>query len=611
MAAGGSRDSNGFAFGRDWAATAKGLFFGTIVGVLGGLGAVLFHVALQWVSEHLFMAPAGYWPPEPAGEQVVVPEVVRPVVWLFILIPALGGLVAGLLIHGLCREARGEGTNGMIRSFHTGGGNVDFRVFWVKLLASVATIGSGGSAGREGPSTQIGGAIGSSVARWFRLSDRDRRILLLAGAAAGVGAIFRAPLGGALFATEVLYRDTDSEGDALIPCLVAAIVGYSVFIALLGTASIFAIPPGIGFNDPLDIFFHAGLGVLCAGVGYLFVHALRVSEAVFGALRLWGPVRPALGGGLLGCCALLVGAGTGDLSVNVLGGGHGLIQAVLDSRFTLGVLVILLGGKILATALTVGSGGSGGLFAPSLVIGALLGGLVGQGLSSLGLVADPESFALVGMAGFFAGVGKVPIAAVVMVCEITKSYDLLAPIMMAVAVSCLLSRPWTLFGEQVASRIESPAHAGDFVVDVLEQLRVRDVFDPRVQPTMIHESTPLRRVLTLVAQSDSRYFPVIDEAGRMTGIFSLTDIRRVMNETELADLVLAKEIASEDVLKVTPDDDLNTALKRFTMKNIDEMPVVAPDDPRRVLGLLSRKDVIGAYGRRMATLRGLHQKGGK
>lgn len=576
---------------------------GVLVGVLAGLGAVLFHSGLHWTTERVLIGFTGYDPPEPAGERALRTGLPAVSGWLILLVPAAGGLLAGLVIAWLCPEAAGEGTNGMIRSFHRQGGRISLRVLWVKLVASIVTIGSGGSAGREGPSTQIGGAIGSGVAGLFRLRERDRRILLLAGASAGVGAIFRAPLGGALFAGEVLYRDTDSETEALIPCLVASIVAYSVFILFLGNASMFSVPPEVRFNDPLDLVWYGLLGVLCAVVGRVYVATLGTTARTFAPLRLPRWLKPAAGGLAVGAVALLIGNLTGDIHHNVLGGGHGLIQVAMDGLLPLQALAALTLGKLLATALTVGSGGSGGLFAPSLVIGAMLGGAVGESLRVLGLTESVAPFVLVGMAGFFAGVGKVPITAVIMVSEITKSYELLAPIMLAASVAFLLSRGWTLFEEQVATRLDSPAHAGDFVVDVLEQLTVRDVIDRSFEPTLVAEDTPLRRVLTLVAQSHSRYFPVVDGQGRMTGIFSLTDIRRVMTESELADLVLAKELATEDVLKVTPDDDLNTALKRFTLKNIDELPVVAADDPMHVLGMLSRKDVIRAYGERLRQLR--------
>ena len=586
-------------------ATGKWALYGVLVGIFAGFGAVGFHLALHYVTATLLHDPAGYHTPEPHGElQTAVASVSSAVPWLFVIIPCIGGLCAGILIRCFCQDAAGEGTNGMIRSFHRSRGVLQLRVVWVKLLASVCTIGSGGSAGREGPSTQIGGAIGSAIASFFKLSNRDRRILLLAGASAGVGAIFRAPLGGALFASEVLYRDTDNEMDALIPCLVASIVSYSVYIAVLGTGgAMFEMPEGMTFKQPGELLWYGVLGSLCAVTGYAYVRSLATIERLFQALAVPRVFKPAIGGAAVGAFALLVGSATSDLSVNVLGGGHGLIQAAMDGDFALQVLLVLLIGKILATGLTVGSGGSGGLFAPSLVIGALLGGVVGTTLQSWGLVEAAAPFVLVGMAGFFAGVGKVPLTAVIMVSELTKSYELLAPIMLAAALAFLLSRNWTLFEEQVQSRLTSPAHAGDFVVDVLERLYVREVMDPQREPTVIHESTPLRRVLILVAQSDGRYFPVVDDEGRMTGIFSLTDIRRVMTETGIGDLVLAKELATEDVLTVTLDSDLNTALKRFTAKNIDELPVVDSQDPTKVVGILSRKDVIGAYGRQVARMK--------
>ena len=346
---------------------------------------------------------------------------------------------------------------------------------------------------------------------------------------------------------------------------VSSIVAYSVFIWFLPGAhaeGTFAVEKArMVFDDPTELFWYAVLGGLCALMGFVYVKSLRVIERGYRSLRVPRIVLPAIGGASVGVFALLVGEATQNMNYNIFGGGHGLIQAAMDGSFTVRVLFVLLLAKIVATGITVGSGGSGGLFAPSLVVGALLGGLVGGVLVDLGYVQHAAPFVLVGMGGFFAGVGKVPITAVILVSEITKSYELLAPIMLAAAIAFQLSRNWTLFEEQVNNRLVSPAHSGDFVIDLLEQLYVRDVYDTGRKPTLIKESTPLRRVLILVAQSDSRYFPVVDEDDRMTGIFSLTDIRRVMTEHTLADLVLAKEIATEDILRVTPNENLNDALK--------------------------------------------------
>ena len=277
-------------------------------------------------------------------------------------------------------------------------------------------------------------------------------------------------------------------------------------------------------------------------------------------------------------------------------------------KLALSLLIVLCFGKILATSFTISSGGSGGVFAPSLFIGAMLGGAYGQLITQLfpGAIQHPEAFVLVGMGGFFAGVARVPLTAMLMVCEMSGSYGLLLPLMLVSIVNtAMLSSRWTLYEEQVNAMVDSPAHTGDFVVDVLEQIHVRDVFDPHRKLDLVHEETPLPKILQIAATSHNTYFPVVDAENRMTGIFSLRDLRSVLTGDGAGSLILAIDLAAQPVLTVTLNDDLHTALRRFTQKNIDDIPVVDDQEKGHILGMLSRKDVIAAYHHRVTQLRHL------
>lgn len=569
------------------------LIYGMAIGAAVGLGSAAFFLLLH-LSQRLFLGElAGYWPPVPAGEAwgTAHPPHVPSQRMALLLLPALGGFLSGLLAQRWAPETAGDGTDAVIDAFHRGRGLVRFRVVLLKMLTSALTIGSGGSAGREGPITQIGGGVGSALARLGRLSDRDRRTLLLAGAGAGLGSIFRAPLGGALFAAEMAYRDSDFEVEAVMPAIIGSIVGYCVYNSLFGWGPLFSTPPRLGFH-PLELLPYGALGVSCAllGAGYIWIFR-RVTEAFrrgrLGELGL--PWRCALGGAAVGAMALLL--------PQLLGMGYGWVQLALYGKLSAGTMLLLAPAKCLATSLTIGSGGSGGVFAPTCAIGAMLGGGLGGVFHRLfpHVVAHPEAFVLVGMGGLLAAVAHTPIASVIMVCEMTEGYGLLVPLMLVAAIGHLLLGPHGIYERQVLTRAHSPAHRGDYLVEVLTGMRVAEVFRWR-EVVVIPEGTPLRRLLALVSGTDQHVFPVVDGAGRLVGIISLDDIRRVLLEEAAYELIIARDLARPLAHPLTPQDSLEEALQRLTTLDLEEIPVVSREDPSRVVGMLSRRDLLLAYG---------------
>jgi CIC family chloride channel protein len=596
-----------------WATPGAGrvVICSPLVGIVAGLGAVVFLLSLDAMIRYLLGGVMGLRLP-PTGEDVAHPIAYPTQWWLVLLIPTIGGLISGVIVFTWAPEAEGHGTDALVRSFHRGGGQIRTRVPLIKTIASIITIGSGGSAGQEGPIAQIGAGFGSFLARLLRLTPHERRLLILAGAAGGIGAIFRAPLGGALFGVEILYATTAIESAALLPCLASSIVAYSVFALFITPRPIFIVPD-LAFHGLRELPLFALLALACVGVGWIYVHVFYgMRDYVFHPLPIPRQIKPAIGGLLLGLVALefpqVMTGGYGWVQWGAIGMPRDLAlpgESVFQPHMGMGLLLALAMLKILCTGLTISSGGSGGVFGPSVFIGGMLGGAVGQFLAAMlpSWNIEPAAFALVGMGGFFAGVSKCPLTSIVMVCEMAGSYSLLVPLMLVCGLHIALSRKWKLYEEQVASPIDSPAHQGDFVVDVLERIKVGELALRTQGLEVIPAALPFDEVLRRVANSTETLFPVVNGDGRLEGIFSLRDVRSALLGTQLGPLVIADDLATRPVLTVTVSDDLHTALRRMTALNHDEIPVVEPDDPGRLVGLLSRKELVAAYSRQIDALR--------
>ena len=349
--------------------------------------------------------------------------------------------------------------------------------------------------------------------------------------------MFRAPLGGALFATEVLYREQDFEYEGLLPAIISAIVGYSVYSLWYGWGSIFATPK-LTFNQPEHLILYLIFGVLAAGLGIVYVRVFYgFRDRIFRKLKIKRHFRPALGGLMLGIMAYVFPP--------VLGTGYGWIQLALYGEIALATLIIFPFLKIIATSLTVGSGGSGGVFAPSLVIGGMLGGAFGTICNMLlpEWQLEPAAFIMVGMAGFFAGIAKVPIASLIMVAEMTGSYGLLVPTMLVAAVAVLISGKTTIYEMQVASRAESPAHRGEFILSILENMHVRSCMIPPEEHQLIKENMLLKDIISLATRTSLNSFFLVDANRRLIGVIALDDLRRVILDAHLGPILVARDLA--------------------------------------------------------------------
>jgi CIC family chloride channel protein len=578
------------------------LILALVIGVVAGLGAALLTWGVDGVAELLHHRVVGFQAPghgETGSGSWQPPD--RP--WLLLLVLPGAGLLVGWIVTRFAPEAEGHGTDAVINAYHRKGALLRPRIIPVKLIASALTIGSGGSAGREGPVAHISAGFASYLSQLLRLPTLDRRILVICGMAAGIGGMFRAPLGAALFAIEVLYSENDYESEALIPAIMSSIVAYVVNASLTGWHPIFQTDIE-QFTSPRELLAYLILGIVLVVVGIIYVKVFYgMRDQVFARIPVPAMVKPAIGGLLVALLALVV--------PQVMSGGYGWLQLTLDGALPLKILLLLLPAKILATSFTISSGGSGGVFAPSLVIGGVTGAVFAAAAERLapGFAPATAACVLVGMGGFFAGVAKVPIASLIMVAEMSGSYNLLVPLMLVCSVVFLLMRGVSIYEAQVPTRIDSPAHIGELQMDVLEKLTVREVMDTEQELITVSPGTPFNRIIEIVAETEQHAFPVVDAEGVVVGLFSMTDVRRMMASPDAWSLIVASDlsVAAATMAYLELDDDLHTAVRRFTAFRHENLPVLAAPPPSMPVGMLSYQRVLEVYDEEIHRLQAEHE----
>lgn len=584
----------------------KMLLHAALVGAAAGLVGTAFVAGTELLQQWALEEGAGYVPLRAAGEGLVetgAHAAFRP--WILFFIPAVGALVAGILSVRFAPETLGGGTDATIDAFHTKKGVVRKRVTIVKAIASILTLGSGGSGGREGPTMQMGGAIGSAVGGFLRVTERERRILLVAGMAAGMAAVFRTPLGAALLAVEILHRD-DFETDALVPSVLASVVSYSVFISFFGESTLFAHAIRYPFK-PSHLPLYALMAVVVSLVAVGFLGTMEFVRALFKRLKVPAWCKPAIGGLALGLFAtpiiVMMGPRIGHIGqgLGILGGGYGAAQLAITSApwFPEGwrgvQLLVLLGGvKIFATSLTVGSGGSAGDFGPSLVIGGVFGGAFGRAAQLLfDARIDPGAFALVGMGTLYGGLAHVPIAALVMTCELAGSYDLLVPLMLAEGIAFLALRHRSLYKSQVATKRDSPAHREDLIFDVLRGVRVADVVvRDRPYATLSAKMTAKEVIDRVASNAWQDAFPVLSADGMVVGVVTSEILRTMAADPDVGAVTIAHDMMSAPS-SVRDTDDLHTALDRILKHGVRELLVL--DESGRIVGFLDEAEITRVY----------------
>jgi CIC family chloride channel protein len=542
------------------------------IGVAGGYGAVGFRWLIHRFQEGLWRTP-----------HFNIAHVESMPWWQVIAIPAIGGLLVGVIIRYWATEAKGHGVPEVMEAVALKQGFIRARVVFAKALGSGLTIASGGSVGREGPIVQIGAALGSTAGQVLRVGAGRMRTLVGCGAAAGIAAAFNAPVAGALFAVEIIVGDFGVP--QFSPIVISAVAATVVSRHVLGDVPAFEIPD-YQLVHAGEFVGYCVLGVLAALLALSFVKLLYFTEDGFDGMKVPVIVKGALGGAAIGALALW--------SPGILGVGYESMTEALTGRLAVGAIAVLIIAKLLAVSITLGSGGSGGIFAPSLFLGSMLGALVGAGVNALfpGQTAPPGAYALVGMGAMVAAATHAPITAILIIFEMTADYHVILPLMAA----CIIA---TLFAQRLSresiytvklSRRGVDIKAGQDV-NVLRHIPVTDVLiedAPRMDAT-----ERLRSMLMHMSMSEAPSFYVVDPDGRLKGVISMKEIRPALDESELlGDLVVAEDVADTHFPSVSISDTLDTVLERLQTAFRQELPVL---DGERLVGVVRVDDVLGRY----------------
>ena len=595
----------------DFRSAGRWLLLGSIVGIISGLGAIVFQTLLMFVREFCVNHLMGLSPITPGGEHQLARFITGNFNPYFIaLLPAVGGLAAGIIIFKFAPEAEGHGTDEAIKAFHRKRGIIRPAVPIVKLIASVITIGTGGSGGREGPIAQIGAGFGSFLATRMNLDAKTRRWLLAAGMGAGIGSIFRAPLAGAIFAAEVLYSSAEVEAEVLLPAAVSSIIAFSVYSIKFGWDHIFSNTSQHGFTHPLELIPYTIEAIILAFAALIFVKVFYGVRKLFTDWSIPTYLKPFIGGLITGGMVLILIVTTGDrkFTIDILGGGYGILQEIMSngiSKIGLGILFLVAIGKILATSFTIGSGGSAGVFGPSMVIGGTIGAASGYLLQFIfpGFSLDPSTFAIVGMAGFFAAAANTPISTIIMVSELTGNYELLLPSMWVCTLSFLVARKWSIYQSQVPGKIYSQAHFAEYAHDIFSTITVRETYNKDKNNLTFPEDLPVENILAALKKTKQRMFPVIDKDKKLCGSFYLKDIPILLQQTDNKTKTLS-EITHEEILKVSLNDTINKAQDIMLHNHVDELVVVDDfENPDQPLGIITTADIIKAYNKELNMLK--------
>ncbi len=570
--------------------------YSLLIGLFSGVGAYGFNILLSFAESLTFSHLIGYDPGVPAGDLFFSAHESSNQIsylWLFFL-PAIGGLLSGLIIYFLCPEAAGGGTDSLIQAFHFNEGKIPAKLPFYKALVTILTLASGGSGGKEGPTAQIGAGFGSTLGSILGVGARARRTLMLAGTAGGLGAIFRAPLGGAITAVEMVYKE-DIESDSLVPCILSSVTAYLTYSSFAGRGAVFAVAE-YSLSDYRHIPFYIALGLLCFFIGYIFVNFYHFIQDHFSVWSIPNYLKPAIGGLMVGSIAIFF--------PEVLGSGFGLLQKMVNGdhlesfHFSLNGPIFFLSialVKIVSTSFTVGSGSSAGLLGPSFFIGGMLGGFVGSVAQILfpgmGVLIFP--FMLVGMGSFFAGVARAPIAGMVMVCDMIGSYELLPPLMIVSVIAAILSNKISIYRHQVQNRFQSPSHHWDMNQDIMDRISISKHFKEFRKFAVVLDSTPLTELQSKAPGIQASDFILTDQNQKYKGIISLRK-NRILPEFEehLAMLITCDEIVQE-VPGVSPTDTLGKGLRILLQYDVDKVAILG--DQNKCLGYLRYIDLFHAY----------------
>ena len=579
------------------------LVMAIIVGVATGFAAVFFIRLIQYIQIFFY-----------GGSEKIFPALGR--LWI-IIIPVIGGLLVGPIITKFATEAKGHGVPEVMQALILRGGRIRPRVALAKIIASALCIGTGGSAGREGPIVQVGSALGSSVGQWLHLSDERIKNLVACGAAAGIAATFNAPIAGVVFAIEVLLSELQVAvfGNVVVSAVAASIVSR----IFLGSRPAFEIP-GYVMNSPWEIILYIILGLLAAFVGILFIRMLYFTEDVFEqlAIPLW--LKPATGSLLLGILAFsypylgtISYISSADMSLglplvenypHIFGSGFVFLEEVLQGHAPFFLIFLLIFLKPLATSFTLGSGNSGGVFAPSLFTGAMLGGAFGYLAMRLfpGLTIEVGAYALVGMAAVFSAAARAPLTSMLIVFEMSNDYRLILPLMAAGMVASTFAQwlqPESIYTLKLSKRGIRFAQGRD--MDIMQTVQVEEVMNKA--PITVHNEQSVADLFAAFQETHLGGFPVLNNNNELYGIVTMQDMERTIQDMErtlhrkdvnLRDLKIW-DVATPEPVTVFPDEPIWSSIRKMVPRDLARLPVVARSNPKQFVGLISRSDIVRAY----------------
>ncbi|WP_309492978.1 chloride channel protein [Candidatus Hecatella orcuttiae] len=547
---------------------------GIVAGLAGGLGAVFFRYMIgftHWAFFDLLLPLISF---RVNGFNLGI-----------ILLPAIGGLIVGPIVFTFASETKGHGVPEVMEAIHLRGGRIRKRVAAVKIIASSITIGSGGSAGREGPIAQIGAALGSFLGHFFHLKESDVKLLVICGLSAGIAGTFNAPLGGALFGMEVLYREFRPL-DA-VPIILASVVGAAVASIFFGLNPAFQIPP-LPFTNPAELFFYFLLGLFFGLMAVLWVKIFYAVEDLFNSLKLQPRLKLAVGGLLTGGIGMLFP------TYGIMGVGYEGIDLALVGTFPLVLLLVLGFLKLFATSFTIGSGGSGGIFAPSLFIGAMLGGFLGlvfHGISPE-IIQYPYAFSLAGMGALFAGAARAPLTCMIMIPEMTNDWSLLPPLMLSTVTSFLISSfllrgssIYTLKLERRGVRLRERRR-----IDTLDLIKVGEVMETKL--VTVPPDITVSQFMEVLRKHRHMGYPVVDK-GRLIGMMTFDDVLKIPRD--MRDKVTVLQAANQKLAVTYPDETVHRALDKMYERGVDRLAVVDREHPEKLLGIITDRDVIHAH----------------